>query len=121
MNVTDLLRMLTSHDPDLELDAGQLREEMLAQPPFVIDIREDSELMHTGKLEGAEHIPLSSLARDVARHLRDTQSDIVLYCTSGSRSYTTARQLKQLGYERVRSLRGGIHALRREGFALVPH
>lgn len=73
----------------------------------VVDVREAEEL--TGPvIEGAVHIPLSRLPNRLDD--LDIESDIVLVCRSGNRSYLAALQLMGYGFQRVWNLQGGMLA-----------
>ena len=78
--------------------------------PVVIDIREPQEweAFHLGGELGARLIPLGSLPDQLTD--LDPEADYVLYCKSGARSKNAVELFKRSGFERVRSLRGGILA-----------
>ena len=76
--------------------------------PVVIDVREPEEweAFHLGEELDARLIPLGSLPSQLG-HL-DSEAEYVIYCKSGARSKKALELLKNSGFERVRSLRGGI-------------
>ena len=74
---------------------------------FLLDVREPEEHAES-RIEGCTLIPLGEL-QERAREL-DPTNDIVVYCAAGVRSLQGLMILRQLGFEKVRSLEGGIHA-----------
>lgn len=65
---------------------------------MIIDVREPSEY-NTGHVEGAVNIPPSELlaGSDKLKNVaKDTE--LILYCLSGSRSNMSINLLKQMGY-----------------------
>lgn len=90
---------------------------MLAEdpPPFVLDVRELSEVEENGHIEGAVNIPL----REVANHvewLPSFDTTIVSYCGSGHRSTIGMSILWSYGYTDVLSLKGGFAAWTEAGY-----
>lgn len=78
------------------------------EPLTLVDVRTKGELRRLGKIEGAVHIPIDEL-RDRLREL-DPDSDTVLYCAVGLRSYLGGRILAMHGYKNVEVLTGGFNA-----------
>ncbi|MCA9919873.1 MAG: hypothetical protein KC445_18075, partial [Anaerolineales bacterium] len=75
-------------------------------PPFVLDVREPSEIEANGYIEGAVNIPL----REVADHIEwlpSFDTPIVSYCGSGWRCTIAMVALEGMGWENVRGLTGG--------------
>ena len=82
--------------------------ELLASdsPPFLLDVREVSELEEKGHIEGAINIPL----REVADHIEllpSFDTTIVSYCGSGWRCTIAMTALEAMGWENVLSLKEG--------------
>jgi adenylyltransferase/sulfurtransferase len=77
--------------------------------PRLIDCREPDEwaICH---LAEAELIPLSQFAELAPQRFHDTTQHIVIYCHHGMRSQRAAAWLRQHGFGRVQSMRGGIDA-----------
>lgn len=87
--------------------------EMMARPGQrrfrLVDVREADEfaICH---IERAELIPLAQLVEQAPARWADKGMPIVAYCHHGIRSAHAARLLRQLGYEEVYNLTGGIEA-----------
>ena len=77
----------------------------------LVDVREAEELAEDGRIAGALHVPLASLAQ---RAPELTGERVVLICRSGSRSALAADALRASGFEAY-SVDGGILAWAREG------
>jgi molybdopterin/thiamine biosynthesis adenylyltransferase/rhodanese-related sulfurtransferase len=109
--------------PGYEADEGRLADEWeisakeLAarlkngEPIRLIDVREPHEL-EISHLEGAELIPLGSLASRM--HELDTAQEIVLLCKIGTRSARALELLTGAGFRKIKNLRGGINSWARE-------
>jgi adenylyltransferase/sulfurtransferase len=74
---------------------------------LLLDCREANEWQFN-RIEGAVHIPLMQIPARAGE--LDPAKDIVVYCHSGNRSLNAVAFLRQMGYERARSLAGGIDA-----------
>jgi rhodanese-related sulfurtransferase len=83
---------------------------------ILLDIRSDAEVTQ-GVLPGAQHLPMHLLPLKIGDYPADT--DIVLYCRSGARSYHACSYLVQQGVTNVINLKGGIIAWARHGFDIV--
>ncbi len=103
------------------LSGGQAVK-LVGEPDVVfVDVREGEELLKTGKLKGAVHVPSGFLEFQA-----DTQSPthkqelgagkrLILYCGSGSRSALAAKTLKDMGIQEVAHVAGGFPALKEAG------
>ncbi len=90
-----------------EIGAAELIERLQgAQPPVVVDVREDHE-WQDGRIPGAVHLGRGILERDAEATWPDLGTELVLYCGGGFRSALAAQSLQLMGYSRVRSLAGG--------------
>ena len=72
----------------------------------LIDVRTRLELTKIPPLPEAIHIPIDSL-RQKLQDL-DPEQETILYCAQGLRSYLGNRILLMNGFERVRTLSGGL-------------
>jgi rhodanese-related sulfurtransferase len=82
----------------------------------VVDVREADEIVAGGRIEGAEHVPISRLAEAaIAWNPRDP---VVLVCRSGRRSARGVLALERLGFDRVASMTGGMIAWSLAGYSV---
>lgn len=78
-----------------------------------VDVREAEEL-EIASIEGALHLPLSTL-RDqgeagIPAVLQDKEVDAVIFCKMGGRSAKITAWLMERGYSNVKSMEGGTNA-----------
>src|SRR2546421_9881719 len=101
----ELLRRVKSQIA--EVDPSEVNE-LLEEGVAIVDVR-GSEEFATGHLPGAKSIPRGHLESRIDMLVPDRSAELILYCESGNRSAYAARTLKDdLGYEHVRSMKGGI-------------
>ncbi len=74
----------------------------------LVDVREPEE-HQASRIEGGQLIPLGELSARAAREL-NPDDDIVLYCAHGIRSLQAVMALRMLGFNKLRSLEGGMEA-----------
>jgi rhodanese-related sulfurtransferase len=74
---------------------------------LLLDVREHVEYQ-TARVEGSLLIPMREIPSRV--HELDPDSHIVTMCHAGVRSMNVALWLRDQGFERVQSMRGGIDA-----------
>lgn len=92
--------------PEWVITAAELKP--LLGNVVLVDVREPEEHAE-GVIEGAKLIPLGDLQARAAQELKPND-DIVLYCAHGVRSLHGLMALRMLGFEKLRSLEGGIEA-----------
>jgi rhodanese-related sulfurtransferase len=98
------------------LTPGQVNDELSKGNVTLIDIRESEELKQNGRIPGSVHAPRGMLEFYADASLPyhkpefDKEKRIILHCASGGRSALAAQTLKQMGYENVAHLDGGIKA-----------
>lgn len=90
------------------LDAGEV---------VLVDVREPWELA-TASVVGAKHIPMGEVPARVQE--LDPDHHLVVMCHAGVRSAKVTQWLREQGYEKVQSLRGGIDAWARRVDPKVP-
>lgn len=90
------------------LEATQLLNH---QDAVLLDVREPQEYQE-GFLPNSIRIPLGSLSEKAAQLDKHRERPIIIVCRSGNRSAKAVRMLKQMGYETVYNLGGGLHAWR---------
>lgn len=104
------------------LTPQQVKDELQKGNVTLIDIREPEELEKNGKIEGSVLAPRGMLEFYADESLPyhkpafDKNKRIILHCASGGRSALAAKTLKEMGYENVAHLDGGIKAWKEAGF-----
>ena len=107
------------------LSADQVNEELQKSNVTLIDIRESEELKQNGRIAGAVHAPRGMLEFYADASLPyhkpefDKSKRIILHCASGGRSALAVTTLKQMGFENVAHLDGGIKAWKESGRDVV--
>ena len=92
----------------LEVDCQSVHQQLASGEELVLlDCREQDEwdLVH---IQGADLVPMSTLAESGAKLEPWREKPIVVYCHHGGRSLQVARWLRQQGFDGVQSMRGGI-------------
>ncbi len=99
-----------------QVSPHQLAERMHNGGIRIIEVRTPGE-WQTGRIEGADHFPLSDL---LANRFPDAgkDEDLVVQCGTGYRSNIAASILKQAGYARAASLAGGLFAWSNAGYPI---
>jgi rhodanese-related sulfurtransferase len=104
---------------DFEISPGQVKSLRQRGETFtLLDVREAWEC-EKSQLEGAKHIPMGDIPVRAHQEL-DPDDHIVVLCHHGVRSLTVTNWLRQQGYEKVQSMRGGIDGWARTVDPKVP-
>lgn len=104
---------------DYEISATELQSLRDAGREFtVLDVREPWEF-DTARIAGSKHIPMGEVPARFNQEL-DPEDHIVVVCHHGVRSMNVTAWLRQQGFEKVQSLRGGIDRWSREIDPAVP-
>jgi rhodanese-related sulfurtransferase len=107
------------------LTPEQVKEEISKNNALLIDIRESEELNQNGKIEGALHAPRGMLEFYADSSLPyhkpefDKNKRLILQCASGGRSALAVKTLKEMGYENVAHLDGGLKAWNEAGLPVT--
>jgi len=101
---------ITPEDVKNKLDAG---EEFT-----LLDVREPWEF-ETAHMDGAKLIPMGDVPARAHQEL-DPEDHIVVVCHHGVRSMNVTAWLRQQGFEKAQSMRGGIDSWSRSVDARVP-
>src|SRR5438445_1221077 len=109
---TELLKTARSQVP--EVTPSELAKEFQGRRPVVVDVREKDET-DQGILPGSKQVPRGYLELRIEETVPDRDSDVVLYCAGGTRSLLAGKTLQEMGYKKVRSLRGGYGAWKDAG------
>ncbi|MBI5880486.1 MAG: rhodanese-like domain-containing protein [Chloroflexi bacterium] len=86
-----------------------LKDQMAAAKPFLLDVREASEVAANGYIDGGVLIPIRTLTKNLDKLPAKDQA-IVIYCASGHRGSLAMETLQLLGYTNVKSLASGLNA-----------
>ena len=78
---------------------------------------EEHEAAH---IEGAMLVPLQELSVRIGELRQFEERPIIVHCHKGKRSITVTAVLRELGFENVRSMTGGIHRWSEEVDPRVP-
>ena len=76
------------------------------EPSWILDVRSESELLRDGKIEGAQHIHITAIAKRVDEVPKDRE--VYIFCGSGMRSMVAASFLKAKGWNRLAVILGGM-------------
>ncbi len=103
---------------EFEISAGQVKALRKNGEMFMLlDVREPWEF-ETARIEGAKNIPMGDVPGRVQE--LDPDEHIVVVCHHGVRSLTVTNWLRQQGFEKVQSMRGGVDGWARTVDPKVP-
>ena len=92
----------------------------------LIDVRELNELELTGRVEGANHIPMGNLEilldpnSDFFKNGQiDKDKELVLFCAGGVRSEMSVKSLTEKGFKNVSHIEGGFVSISNSSFKIV--
>jgi rhodanese-related sulfurtransferase len=88
------------------------------QEIILLDVREPWEI-DVARISGSKHIPMGDIPARFNQEL-DSDNHIIVVCHHGVRSMNVTAWLRQQGFEKVQSLRGGIDRWSREIDSSVP-
>jgi rhodanese-related sulfurtransferase len=92
---------------DFEISAGQVKAMLKQGETFtLLDVREPWEL-EKANLADTKNIPMGDVPSRANQEL-DPDQHIVVMCHHGVRSLSVTNWLRQQGFEKVQSMRGGI-------------
>jgi rhodanese-related sulfurtransferase len=103
------------------LDVDAVEAELARGDAVLVDIREAEELVANGAIPGSVHLPRGMLefyadpTSPYHREPLDPSKRVILHCASGGRSALAAATLRQMGYDDVAHLDGGINAWKEAG------
>ena len=104
---------------DFEISGAQVQSMQKCGDPFtLLDVREAWEL-EKAHIEGSKNIPMGDVPMRAQQEL-DPEAHIVVVCHHGVRSLSVTNWLRQQGFEKVQSLRGGIDGWARTVDPKVP-
>ena len=104
---------------EYEINPEEVKSKLDQREPFLlIDVREPWEF-ETAKIAGATLMPMGEVPTRAHQEL-DPEQHIVVMCHHGVRSLNVTAWLRQQGFEKAQSMRGGIDAWSRSVDATVP-
>lgn len=104
---------------DFEISVGQVKNLQKHGESFVLlDVREPWEL-EKASIAGTKNIPMGEVAARANQEL-DPDQYIIVMCHHGMRSLSVTNWLRQQGFEKVQSMRGGIDGWARTVDPKVP-
>jgi rhodanese-related sulfurtransferase len=116
MSVAGLVSEMAQFLATLPSDAGfysiktdKLNEMLVETPPFIVDVREPSEIEANGFIAGSVNIPIRDLLKNLDK-LPAQDQKIVITCASGHRGSLGMMALRLLGYTDVVNVNGGLNA-----------
>jgi membrane protein DedA with SNARE-associated domain/rhodanese-related sulfurtransferase len=102
------------------IEVAELHERLNCAPaPLIVDVRNaTAQSLERRRIPGALHVPLTDIERQLANLPRERE--IIFYCTCPNEASAAqaARLLQNLGFARVRPLRGGLDAWIAAGYAI---
>ena len=104
---------------DYEISAEEVRAKLDRGDDFLLlDVREPWEFQ-TARIEGAKLMPMGDVPSRAHQEL-DPEGSIIVICHHGVRSMNVTAWLRQQGFEKAQSMRGGIDAWSRSVDPRVP-
>jgi len=104
---------------DYEITPEEVKSKLDAGEAFVLlDVREPWEF-ETARIAGAKLMPMGDVSSRAHQEL-DPDEDVVVICHHGVRSMNVTVWLRQQGFEKAQSMRGGIDAWSRRVDGKVP-
>jgi rhodanese-related sulfurtransferase len=85
--------------------------------PVLLDVREPWEV-ETCRIAGSQSLPMRSIPARHGELTRDT--DIVMICHHGARSFQAGMFLEQMGFTSIINLQGGVAAWARDVDPAMP-
>ncbi|MFZ0814323.1 MAG: rhodanese-like domain-containing protein [Candidatus Sulfotelmatobacter sp.] len=104
---------------DYEITPEEVKRKFDQREEFtLLDVREPWEF-ETAHMEGAKLLPMGDIPSRAHQEF-DPDDHIVVVCHHGVRSMNVTAWLRQQGFEKAQSMRGGIDAWSRQVDANVP-
>ena len=104
---------------DYEITPEEVKGKLDAGEAFtLLDVRESWEF-ETARIDGARLMPMGDVPSRVHQEL-DPEDHVVVVCHHGVRSMNVTVWLRQQGFEKAQSMRGGIDSWSRQVDGKVP-
>ncbi|WKZ34250.1 MAG: rhodanese-like domain-containing protein [Anaerolineales bacterium] len=115
---SDFITNLPAEQKFYSVTAADLNQMLAENAPFIVDVRQASELEANGYIEGSIHVEIRELLKNLDK-LPGKDAKIVVVCASGHRGGYAMVALRLLGYTDVFNLNGGMGAWKKAEFAVV--
>lgn len=92
-----------------EINFEELKK-MVASGAILIDVRSPQEF-NEGHLPGAINIPEYEIRKKIKNEVPKLNQQVILYCQYGGRSRDVYNIMKNMGYNNIYSLRGGLNMI----------
>ncbi len=102
---------------DFEITPEESKKKLESKEAVLLDVREPWEVQ-AASIAGAKLIPMGELQR--RQQELDPEEHIIVMCHGGVRSLKVTNWLREQGYAKVQSMRGGIAAWSRSVDPKVP-
>jgi len=105
-----------------EIDCSQALCFLNAGDVKFVDVREDKEYLRDGRIPGSVWIPRGMLEFWIdpdSKYYKGSvvySDNIVVYCAGGMRSVLACKVMQEMGYGRVKSLKGGFREWKDRGY-----
>ena len=127
MNIKSTSQLVSEALDEIKtIDADQAYKMVQENKCNLIDIRELNELELTGRVEGANHIPMGNLETlldpnsDVFKDGQiDKDKEVVLFCAGGVRSEMSVKSLTAKGLKNISHIEGGFGSISNSSFKIV--
>jgi rhodanese-related sulfurtransferase len=104
---------------DYEISPDEVKSKLdVGESLTLLDVREPWEF-ETARIDGAKLMPMGDVPSRAHEEL-DPEDHVVVVCHHGVRSMTVTAWLRQQGFEKAQSMRGGIDAWSRQVDGKVP-
>ena len=104
---------------DFEITPNEADAALNARESFtLLDVREPWEF-EAARIEGSKHIPMGDIPSRAHQEL-DPDEHIIVVCHHGVRSLSVTNWLRQQGFDKAQSMRGGIDAWSRQIDPKIP-
>jgi rhodanese-related sulfurtransferase len=79
----------------------------------------DAQAYEAGHIIEARHLPATELAAKADTLKKYKEKPVIVYCETGAASGPATRTLREAGFTKVVTLRGGLQSWRQENLPLV--
>ncbi|WP_050614409.1 rhodanese-like domain-containing protein [Bacillus testis] len=90
-----------------QITTSQLKEQLNDRDKQFVDVRTPGEY-RGNHIKQFQNIPLGDLRTKASKLSKD--KEVVVICQSGMRSSKASKELKQMGFQRVTNVKGGMSA-----------